>query len=182
MAGIKEKMTFKRFDQEYRYMLPGIIFFMIILLIASSYYTYKGIINGNNILAIKEDPKYFLLWFFAILMVFIFWSFIKYDFQYKRIKKNGTKYEGRIILAEHSVRIYFIIEFMENGVLKKMYSHGYTSVPEEKLRSNKCSVYKYKNKYFEGDFDIRESDFDSRIKISHVRRKLIRKKTNEFVN
>lgn len=181
MAGIKKK-AFKRFDQEYRYMLPGIIVLLIIVAYAAVFYSYKGIQSGKDILSIQDDPKYFLLWCITILMVFVFWSFIKNDFQYKKIKKYGTKYEGRLILAEHSVRIYFIIEFMENGTLKKMYSHGYTSVPEEKLRSNKCSVYKYKNKYFEGDFDIRESDWDSRIKISHVRRKLIRKKTSEFVN
>ncbi|MCR4806587.1 MAG: hypothetical protein K5857_02815 [Lachnospiraceae bacterium] len=83
------------------------------------------------------------------------------DFKRKRYKKYGTKFEGYIDSARKSKggrgydRYYLNISFNDGG-RKTRRTEAYIEDPCKVLRSRECSVYKYRGKYIEADFQPAE--------------------------
>lgn len=77
-----------------------------------------------------------------------------------RIKKKGERYEANIIGAEWLLNgrgedtYYLLISFYENGERKIRYTEGYVGSPNYKLKSTKCEIYRWKNKYIETEFEV----------------------------
>lgn len=180
----KKKYCFKRTEQELKYMLPGLILLFVLLCSISVTYTYDGLQKGINVFSIKEDPIYLLSYVMIIGGVIIIIWFVRNDFRIRKYRKQGKKYIGRIIAANSLYnarvnRIYLIIEFIEDGAKKKLLSQSYANLPNENLKSVNCSIYKYKNKYLECDFDVREKETDPKISIPYFKKKACKR---DFVN
>lgn len=81
----------------------------------------------------------------------------------KRYYKKGKRYDAVIVGAEWLLNgrgedtFYLIIRFYDEskGILYRK-TNGYVGSPNVKLKSVNCSVYEWKGKYMEGDFQTVE--------------------------
>ncbi|MBO6297877.1 MAG: hypothetical protein J6N53_03440 [Lachnospiraceae bacterium] len=90
----------------------------------------------------------------GLLILIYFLSFNTKRNKYKRI---GQCIPGRIIGADmvygrHESSYHLMISFYDNGE-KVLYTEAYKGDPRFRLKSLRCNVYKWKDKYIEADFD-----------------------------
>ena len=100
--------------------------------------------------------------FSTVMWVGIFVYCWTCNFKRNRMKKRGKRYEANIIGAEWLLNgrgedtYFLLISFHENGERKIRYTEGYVGNPNYKLKSTKCEIYKWKNKYIETGFEVRD--------------------------
>jgi hypothetical protein len=81
------------------------------------------------------------------------------NYKRKKYKAKGKRFEGTIISAKESFngrgenRYNLKISFSDNG-RRTMITETYAGNPNMRLRSRKCSVYRYNGKYIEDDLDV----------------------------
>ena len=114
----------------------------------------------------------------ALLCVGWFAYTATYNSKRIKYKERGQKLNGYILEAERKEmgrggsQYFLLIAFHDNGS-KIKYSEGYADNPNDYLKSRRCSIYKYKDKYIEADFicaDDSESSGRLNIPISKYRR------------
>jgi hypothetical protein len=98
-----------------------------------------------------------------IMAVFLDIIFICYcysgNYKRKKYKAKGKRFEGTIISAKESFngrgenRYNLKISFSDKG-RRTMITETYAGNPNMRLRSRKCSVYRYNGKYIEDDLDV----------------------------
>lgn len=105
----------------------------------------------------------------------------------KKFYKNGKRYEGRIIEAEwlfngRGEDTYFLIISFHDGIQRRLRkTQGYVGNPNHKLKSICCSVYEWKGKYMEGDFQTLEEVSPDTLKILITKYKHFRTKGKKYV-
>jgi hypothetical protein len=119
--------------------------------------------------------KYYELPLFPKVLIFVggFFFFIySWTANYVRhmFYKKAIRFDATIIGAEGLYNpggedtFYLIIEFWEGKEKKTKYTQAYYGNPNYYLKSKNCSVYKYGNKYLEGDFVLhKEKEYGNKI-------------------
>lgn len=160
-----------------------IALFGIVCIVLELISNYTSRYSSNMILG----GEYILLLYNVILYLgcFIYcWSEKPYR---NKFYKKGKCYEGNIIQAEWLFNgrgestYYLIIEFHDGYQKRLRKTNGYVGNPNNKLRSTKCSVYEYKGKYMEGDFDVLDKVRVDYLDIPIVKHKNFRLKGKEYV-
>ena len=86
------------------------------------------------------------------------------NFKRNRMKEKGKRYEANIIGAEWLLNgrgedtYFLLISFHDNGERKIRYTEGYVGNPNYKLKNIGCEIYKWKNKYIETGFAVRDKN------------------------
>lgn len=156
------KYSFKRTDQKYRYMVVGVIICLGIFINLLVVEIINDIELEKNMFSFEENKLFLVYIIFILLLTYIVWWFFKNDFRLAKYKKKGECFQGKIIAAYKNdnpryKKIHLVVEFSEHGKIKKIVSQSYSDYPDYNLRDLKCLVYKYKNRYFEGDFNIKKN-------------------------
>lgn len=106
----------------------------------------------------------------------------------KHYYKKGKRYDAVIIGAEWLLNgrgedtYYLIIRFYDD-TKRLLYrkTNGYVGSPNVKLKSENCSVYEWKGKYMEGDFQTVEKGTKGCLNIPVTKYKQLRTKGKEYV-
>ena len=118
----------------------------------------------------KIDDLYIfcLLVLMGILCVFWFIYSITYNTKRQIFKKKGECILGYIVGAEEELtgrglNTYYLFISFYDGCEKIKYTEGYVGNPNHYLKSRRCHIYKYKDKYIEADFISAEKSLNSCI-------------------
>lgn len=138
---------------------------------------------------IENDDKALLILYVTIAVLGIGYFIRCWTDEYIRNKfyKYGKRYEGRIIEAEwlfngRGEDTYFLIISFHDGTQRRLRkTAGYEGNPNHKLKSIRCSVYEWKGKYMEGDFQTLEESGADTLKILITKYKHFRVKGKKYV-
>ncbi len=109
---------------------------------------------------------------FFILLVYISIKLIKNDIYKKIIVNKGVFYNANIIGINSfpgfvkGKDVHFIIEFNDNGEKRLFYTQGYNIDPEKTLINKKCKIFRYKNRFFDDGYNIKQKGIDKDENIS----------------
>lgn len=160
------------------YLLSVILGIMLLILGIKDYIMYEKITDGGECL------RYGLVGivFGGVCFIYI-WSdkWIR-----KRYYENGKRFDGVIVGAEHLIGkghcyYFLIIQFYEDGRRLLRKSPRYYGNPNDMLSSPKCSIYKWKGKYMEGDFQVLDKEIKDNLNIPVELKLSFRLKEKKYV-
>ena len=163
-------MKYKTLKDHLKPMSIGI---MVLVVIGTAVEIYNSAVNPARVP--DRSAIVFLTVIFIMALAYIAYCYSG-NLRRKKYKKYGTRLDGYIESAQESFggrgynRYYLKISFHDER-RRARYTEAYIENPCYVLKSRKCSVYKYKGKYLEGDFMIADKRSDGQLSIPVSKRR-----------